>query len=216
MKKKLLYIIANSKPENLSSSRTVARLFIQKFIEENPDFEVEEVDLYNDHIPKLKYEYFSGQNALVEKDALKQLDDMDQREIQRINNLCEQFIDSKVYVIAAPMWSISYPSVLKEYFDCIIQDKKTITLDQKKPKGLLNNFDRSMVYVQSSGAKLPLYLRPIMNKGVNHIKAISKTMGIKKFSKILVDGTGTTEEERKNAISKATQEIDGVIKSLKY
>ena len=46
MKKKLLYITVNSKPEKLSSSKTVARLFIQKFIDKNPDFEVEEVDLY--------------------------------------------------------------------------------------------------------------------------------------------------------------------------
>ena len=40
MKKKLLYINCNSKPEKLSSSKTVARIFIQKFIEKNPDFEV--------------------------------------------------------------------------------------------------------------------------------------------------------------------------------
>ena len=60
MKKKLLYINCNSKPENLSASKTVARLFIQKFIEKNHDFEVEEVDLYHDHIPRLEYEYFSG------------------------------------------------------------------------------------------------------------------------------------------------------------
>ena len=33
MKKKLLYINCNSKPEKLSASKTVARLFIQKFIE---------------------------------------------------------------------------------------------------------------------------------------------------------------------------------------
>ena len=46
MKKKLLYINCNSKPEKLSSSKTVARLSIQKFIELNPNFEVEEVDLY--------------------------------------------------------------------------------------------------------------------------------------------------------------------------
>ena len=44
----------------------MARLFIQKFIEKNHDFEVEEVDLYHDHIPRLEYEYFSGRSALVE------------------------------------------------------------------------------------------------------------------------------------------------------
>ena len=216
MNKKLLYIIANSKPEKLSSSKTVARLFIQKFIEKNPDFEVEQVDLYKDHIPRLQYQYFSGRSALVSNEALKQLDDSDQKEIKRINELCEQFKNSRVYVIAAPMWSISYPAPLKEYFDCVIQDKKTITLETKKPKGLLNDFDRSLVYIQSSGGKIPTIAKPLMNKGVNHIKSIAKVMGIKKVSQILVDGTGTTEEERTLSIEKASKQIDKVISSLKY
>ena len=181
MKKKLLYINCNSKPEKLSSSKTVARLFIQKFIELNPNFEVEEVDLYKDHIPRLEYEYIAGRSALVEKEALKQLDDHAQKEIKRINDLCEQFIDCRVYVIAAPMWSLSFPPQLKEYFDCVIQDKKTIKFENKKPKGTLNNVYRSMVYIQSSGGKVPLYLKPILNKGLNYIKYIAKYLGIKKF-----------------------------------
>ena len=216
MKKKLLYITVNSKPEKLSSSKTVARLFIQKFIEKNPDFEVEEVDLYKEHIPRLQYEYFVGKNALVEKEALNQLDDASKKEIEKINQLCEQFISARVYVIAAPMWSLSFPAPLKEYFDCIIQDKKTISFENKKPKGLLNDLDRSLVYIQSSGGKIPAYARPILNKGVNYIKFIAKFIGIKKVKELLVDSTGTTEEERKAAIEKANNEIDNILKCLKY
>ena len=216
MKKKLLYINCNSKPEKLSSSKTVARIFIQKFIEKNPDFEVEEVDLYNDHIPRLEYEYFAGRSALVEKEALKQLDDHAQKEIKRINELCQQFIDCRVYVIAAPMWNLSFPPQLKEYFDCVIQDKKTIKFENKKPKGILNDIDRSLVYIQSSGAKVPFYLKPILNKGFNYIKYIAKYLGIKKTKEILVDNTGTTEEERKVAVEKATGQIDKVLNSLRY
>ena len=178
--------------------------------------EVEEVDLYKDHIPRLEYEYIAGRSALVEKEALKQLDDHAQKEIKRINDLCEQFIDCRVYVIAAPMWSLSFPPQLKEYFDCVIQDKKTIKFENKNPKGTLNNVYRSMVYIQSSGGKVPLYLKPILNKGLNYIKYIAKYLGIKKFKSILVDNTGTTEKEREDAIDKATKEIDKVIKSLKY
>ena len=215
MRKTLLYISCNSKPEKLSSSKTVARVFIQKFIERNPDFDVEEVDLYKDHIPRLEYEYFSGRSALVEKEALKQLDDHAQKEIQRINDLCDQFMKARVYVIAAPMWSLSFPPQLKEYFDCVIQDKKTIKFENKKPKGMLNDLDRSLVYIQSSGGKIPAYIKPVLNKGVNYITSISKFMGIKKTKEILVDGTGTTEEERLASIDKASKEIDKIMKSLK-
>lgn len=216
MRKTLLYISCNSKPEELSSSKTVARLFIEKFIDKNPNFDVEEVDLYKDYIPRLEYEYFAGRSALVENEVLKQLDDHAQKEIKRINNLCDQFMKARVYVISAPMWCSSFPPQLKQYFDCVIQDKKTIKFENKKPKGKLNDFDRSLVYVQSSGGKIPVYTKPILNRGVSYIKYISKFMGIKKTKEILVDGTGTTEKERLISMDKASNQIDKVIKSLKY
>ena len=52
--------------------------------------------------------------------------------MQRIRALCDQFISANVYVIAAPMWSLSFPAPLKEYIDCIMQDQKTIKFEGKK------------------------------------------------------------------------------------
>ncbi|MDN9293231.1 NAD(P)H-dependent oxidoreductase, partial [Clostridioides difficile] len=80
MKKKLLYINVNSKPEDLSSSKTVARKFINKFMEKNKDFEVEEIDLYKEHIPRLEYQYFEKRNSIVSEENAKNLDDKDRKE----------------------------------------------------------------------------------------------------------------------------------------
>ena len=113
MKKKLLYISVNSKPEDLSSSKTVARAFINKFLEKYNDFHVEEVDLYKDHIPRLEYQYFEGRNAIIKEEDAEKLDAKDQKEIKRIRELCDQFVDAQVYVIASPMWSLSFPAPLK-------------------------------------------------------------------------------------------------------
>lgn len=60
-----------------------------------------------------------------ENDANK-LDDKDQREVQKVRFLCDQFISANVYIIATPMWSLSFPAPLKEYIDCILQDQKTL------------------------------------------------------------------------------------------
>lgn len=79
MKKKLLYINVNSKPEDLSSSKTVARKFINKFMEKNKDFEVEEIDLYKEHIPRLEYQYFEKRNSIVSEENAKNLDDKDRK-----------------------------------------------------------------------------------------------------------------------------------------
>ncbi len=212
MKKKLLYISVNSKPENLSSSKMVARKFINKFLERNGDFKVEEVDLYKEHIPRLEYQYFKDRNCVISEEEAKKLPEKDQKEIRKIRDLCDQFISAQMYVIAAPMWSLSFPAPLKEYIDCIVQEKKTISFEKgKKPKGLLDDKERAVVYIQSSGGNIPWILDPIMDKGENYVAQIMKAMGIKNVQELKVDATGTTEEERENAIRDAEEKIDSIL-----
>ncbi|MGL5328509.1 MAG: FMN-dependent NADH-azoreductase [Peptostreptococcaceae bacterium] len=215
--KKLLYISVNSKPEELSASKTVARSFINRFLEKNKDFEVEELDLYKEHIPRLEQQYFQRRNCIVDEENAKKLNEKDQKEIRQIRILCDQFISANVYVIASPMWSLSFPAPLKEYIDCIVQDQKTISFnDHEKPKGLLDDKDRTVVYIQSSGGHIPWILSPVMNKGVHYIESIMKIMGIKKFEDLLVDGTGYTKKEQSDAVNKAIEKIDDVIDNMKY
>lgn len=217
MKKKLLYISVNSKPENLSSSKTVARELINRFLEKYNDFEVEEVDLYKDHIPRLEYQYFESRNCIINEEATKKLPEKEQKEVQRIRELCDQFISADMYVIAAPMWSVSFPAPLKEYIDCIVQVNKTVMIEKgKKPKGLLDDKDRAVVYIQSSGGNIPWILDPVMDKGENYIASIMKTMGISNVQELKVDGTGTTEEERTEAINKAKEKIDEIIEGVNF
>ena len=212
MKKKLLYISVNSKPENLSSSKMVARKFINKFLERNGDFKVEEVDLYKEHIPRLEYQYFKDRNCVISEEEAKKLPEKDQKEIRKIRDLCDQFISAQMYVIAAPMWSLSFPAPLKEYIDCIVQEEKTISFEKgKKPKGLLDDKERAVVYIQSSGGNIPWILDPIMDKGENYVAQIMKAMGLKNVQELKVDATGTTEEERENAIRDAEEKIDSIL-----
>ena len=190
----------------------VARKFINKFLERNGDFKVEEVDLYKEHIPRLEYQYFKDRNCVITEEDAKKLPEKDQKEIRKIRDLCDQFISAQMYVIAAPMWSLSFPAPLKEYIDCIVQEEKTISFEKgKKPKGLLDDKERAVVYIQSSGGNIPWILDPIMDKGENYVAQIMKAMGIKNVQELKVDATGTTEEERENAIREAEEKIDSIL-----
>lgn len=215
MQKKLLYISVNSKPEELSSSKTVARSFINKFLEKYNEFQVEEVDLYKDHIPRLEYQYFEDRNCIISEEAAKKLPQEEQKEIQRIRELCDQFVSAQVCIIAAPMWSLSFPAPLKEYIDCIVQVGKTITFaGGKKPQGLLKDQHRVVIYIQSSGGNIPWIVDPVLDKGENYVESIMKTMGIKQVKELKVDNTGTSEKERQDAIKKAEEKIQDIISSL--
>ncbi|MFA6867054.1 MAG: NAD(P)H-dependent oxidoreductase [Clostridia bacterium] len=206
--KKLLYVSVNSKPEQLSASKTVARAFINKYLEKNKNYQLEELDLYTSHIPRLKYQYFDGRNAMIKKDAIANLSPKQQEEAHKIGELTDQFVAADMIVFAAPMWSLSFPAPLKEYLDCIVMDGKTISLSKNKVDGLLDDKPRKVVYVQSSGAELNPLTKMILNRGVNYVKDLMHLMGIKKFDDILVDGTGYTELEKNIAVEKAISKID--------
>lgn len=212
--KKLLYITVNSKPEELSASKTVGRTFVNKFLENHKDFILEELDLYQCHIPRLEYEYFEKRNCMIKEEDFSKLNEKQQEEVHKIVKLVDQFKEADLYVIAAPMWSLSFPAPLKEYIDCIVMDGKTITISENKMEGLLNDKPRAMVYIQSSGAPIPWMLRSIFNKGLDYVRDIMKYIGIKKFEELLVDGTGFTEEERREAIEDANKEVNKLIEEI--
>ena len=215
--KRLLYISANTKPEEMSTSKTVARMLVNRMLAKSQDLAVEELDLYQSHIPQLKHAYLAGRNALVDDEAKKKLSPEEQREIDRINALCDQFRAADVYVLAAPMWSLSFPPPVKEYLDCVIQAGKTIAFDKgNKPHGLLGDKARSFVYVQASGGHIPWLVRPALNKGLNYVHDIMRFLGVSVFEELLADGTGTTEEERQEAIEKAAGKIDDVLAGILY
>lgn len=212
--KKLLYITVNSKPEELSASKTVGRAFVNKFLEKHKDFTMEELDLYKCHIPRLEYQYFEKRNCMIKEEDFNKLDPKGQEEVHKMLMLTDQFKEADVYVIAAPMWSLSFPAPLKEYIDCIVMDEKTVRITEDKLEGLLKDKTRSMVYIQSSGASIPWMLKPVLNRGLNYVHDIMKIMGIKKFEELLVDGTGFTEEEKKKAIQEAIGKIDEVVEDI--
>lgn len=211
---KLLYIIANSKPEEISSSRIVSRELVNRILEKHPDLELEELDLYQEYIPRPKYKYFSSRSTLASGEELLKLSSQEQKDIQEMIKLCKQFVEASVYVVASPMWSLSFPAVLKDYIDCVMQADHTITFENEKPKGLLDDRARTFIYVQSSGANIPWILKPVMDKGLNYVEDIIKFTGISKFEELLVDGTGTTDEEKGEAIEKAKGKIDSIMDDM--
>lgn len=200
--KKLLYITCNSKPEELSVSKTVGREFVNSFLESHSDYEIKELDIYEMYLPKLHYKYFKDRNSVVdsETETYTSFTQDEKRDVHRIVQLAEQFRDADFYVIAAPMWSAMFPAPLKQYLDCIIQNDITIKVDPKDVKGLLDDKDRTMIYIQSSGGGIPWLLGRKMNHGGNYLKDIFKFLGLKNFHEILVDDTGFTTEERREAI----------------
>ncbi len=213
--KQLLYITCNSKPENISSSKTVGREFVNSFLKNHRDYELKELDLYEMNIPKMNYIYFKNRNTLVDGESYNRLSPEDKKDVDRIIELAKEFKESNTYVIAVPMWSLLFPPQLKEYLDCIIQNDISIKIGPENIGGLLDDKERTMVYIQSSGGGIPWFLERKMNHGGTYIKDIFKFIGIKNYYEILVDSTGFTKEELHAAIENGKNEAIAIATKIK-
>lgn len=212
--KKLLYIPVNTKPEHLSTSKTVGREFVNRFLAKNPDYELIELDICNEYVPELNYKYYKGRAELVSGEQYEKLSKEEQQAVDRIKQLSEQFVAADVYVIAAPMWSALFPARLITYIDCVIQKDKVIKINDQTVEGLLSDKKRAAVYIQASGGVFPKILSGKINHGTNYLEDIFKFIGIKDFHKLMVEGTGKDEIGIEGAEEKAFEEMDKIIKKI--
>ncbi len=212
--KKLLYIPVNSKPESMSTSRTVGREFVSSFLAKNTDYELEELDLYKEDIPELNYRLLKSRAELVSGAEYEVLSQKDKKAVDRVNELCDQFISADIYVIATPMWNVSFPSILKRYVDCIIINNKVIKVSPEEVIGLLDDKKRDMVYIQSSGGVYPKIFGGKFNHGVDYFHDTFKFLGINKFEKILVQGVDVPDIGRDEAIKKAYKDADDIVEKI--
>lgn len=211
---KLLYIIVNSKPEELSTSRTVARKFINKYLELNPRDMVEEIDLYYSFIPEINYKIFTSRAIPASGQDYDNLSEDEKKQVGRVNELCDQFLSADKYVIAAPMWNIFFPAKLKQYLECIIINGKVIKVTNQEVTGLLNNKERKMLYIQSSGGIYPPIISGKVNLGVKYLKDSFKFLGISTFKKIMVEGVDMDDVGKEQAIKEADEDLNHIVKKF--
>ena len=203
--------MVNSKPQDLSTSKKAGRAFIDKYKQKNPNDIIEELDLYTSDIPDINYKIFTSRATPVTGESYNNLCDEDKQKVDKINALCDQFLNADKYVIAAPMWSVMFPSILKRYLDCIIINGKAIFISENEVKGLLDNKERKMAYIQSSGGVYPKIISAKFNHGVNYIHDIFKFLGVKQFEKVMVEGVDMSTIGEEKALAKALKDIDYII-----
>lgn len=208
----VLYISASSKPEELSTSKTVARYMINQYMQKHPSDTIEEVDLYESQIPMINYKLISGRASLATGEEFNSLNEEEKQQINRINLLSNQFISADKYIISAPMWSLFFPAILKQYLDCIIINGKLIDISTDKVKGLLDDKERKMIYIQSSGGIYPAIISWKLNQGAKYLEDIFGFLGIKTFKKVMIEGVDMNDIGKEQAIAEAKEDVDYLLK----
>lgn len=169
---KVLYIKANIKPEGESRTFKVSDYFIEEYKKKNPEDEITVLDLYKEDIDFLRLkdlgDMFGPKDGKAKEDS--------------ILKYAYQFADADKYVIAAPMWNLSIPAILKAYIEYVSVTGITFKYTKEGPKGLLNN-KKAMHIVSRGGA----YTDTPYEMGDRYLRMILGFFGIDSVETIAIE-----------------------------
>ncbi len=169
---KLLYIKANIKNEGESRTFKVSDSFVEEYKKNNPKDEVIVLDLYKENIDFLRPEDLG--KVFGPKD--------DESRKNTILKYAYQFAEADKYVIAAPMWNLGIPAILKAYIDYVSVTGITFKYTENGAVGLLKN--KKAVHIVSRGGE---YANAPYEMGDRYLRTILGFFGIAEIETIAVE-----------------------------
>ncbi|MDK0616507.1 FMN-dependent NADH-azoreductase [Clostridium perfringens] len=190
---KVLYVKANIKNEGESRTFKVSDSFVEEYKKNNPEDEIITLDLYKENIDFLRVDDLGKLFGPKDEESKN----------NSILKYAYQFADADKYIIAAPMWNLSFPAILKAYIDYVSVSGITFKYTAEGPVGLLNN--KKAVHIVSRGGG---YDNSPYEMGDRYLRTILGFFGIKDIGTIAIDNLDVigvnVEEKVEEGIEKAT------------
>ncbi|MDR1637763.1 MAG: NAD(P)H-dependent oxidoreductase, partial [Treponema sp.] len=96
-----------------------------------------------------------------------------------------QWADCDKYVIAAPLWNLGLPGILKCYIDYAWCGGITFVYTENGPKGLLEN--KKGIYIATRGGDYSSDLMKENEMGARYISTLFRVFGIEDFQTLYLD-----------------------------
>jgi len=178
---KILYIKANPKANHESNTFQLANVFLEEYKLINPDDEITVLDLYKEQIKFLDHEMITKMVKGLENEMEKH---------------ARLFASFDKYIIAAPMWNLSIPAILKAYFDYITYVGITFKYTEQGPVGLLSDQDRKLLHVVTRGGQYSEGHAKDFELGDRYIRTLSAFVGIKAVKTLKIELTNVLLNEQ--------------------
>ena len=189
---KVLYVKANIKNEGESRTFKVSDSFVEEYKKNNPEDQIITLDLYKENIDFLRADDLGKLFGPKDEESKN----------NSILKYAYQFADADKYIIAAPMWNLSFPAILKAYIDYVSVSGITFKYTAEGPVGLLNN--KKAVHIVSRGGG---YDNSPYEMGDRYLRTILGFFGIKDIETIDIDNLDVigvnVKEKVKEGIEKA-------------
>lgn len=204
---KVLFITAHPHDDTQSYSMAVGKAFIDAYKEANSGDEVVHIDLYNENIPNIDADVFSGWGKLQTGKGFEELSTEEQAKVGRLAELSEQFVAADKYVFVTPLWNFSFPPLMKAYLDSVSVAGKAFKYSQEGPVGLLT--DKKAIHIQARGGIYSEGPAADMEMGHRYLTILMKFFGVPSFDGLFVEGHNAmpdkAEEIKADAIARAKE-----------
>lgn len=121
---KLLHIACSPRPD--SESGAGAHVFIERFRQARPDWDVDAMDLWREQLPEFRGPLMEAKYARMNGHAFT---DAQRDGFAMAERLALRLALADRVLISTPMWNFGIPYKLKQFFDVIIQPGLTFRYD---------------------------------------------------------------------------------------
>lgn len=191
---KVLFIKSNPKDVEDSNTFQLASEFLNEYKKLNPDDEIDFIDLYEEENLKfidseMLQQMFSGQDNIMAQYA-------------------KHFTEYDKYVFATPLWNLSFPAILKAYFDYICYAGITFKYTEQGSVGLLKDRPRKAIYITSRGGE---YTNgPLKDLGELYAHTILNFLGVSDVETLALENTNVfvgeaLEKAKEDAFNRARE-----------
>jgi FMN-dependent NADH-azoreductase len=201
--KKLLYITVNPKLDvALSKGRQIGKVFLEAIRQEQPDINIDEMDLYTMEIPEVDMDLLYARAKLSFMGfTFDQLTDIEREKISKMRALADRFIDADYYVFVTPLWNLGSPAILKAFLDNLFITDKTFTNTESGPKGLLTN--RKAIHIQTRGGIYSTGPLVELENGDRFLTNALKFLGIEVMEPVIAEGMDHFPKQAGDIMEKA-------------
>jgi len=195
---KVLYIKANPKTKENSYTFKMSEAFVKEYQKANPNDEITVLDLYQEDIKPLTAEMIG---------------ELFTNEDSQLRRYVKQFINADKYIIAAPMWNLSIPAILKVYIDYLIVAGVTFKYTEEGPIGLVK--DKKVAYLVARGGKYSEGPAQDFEMGERYLRTILGFIGITDFTTISSELTNVLQgQELEKSVAASIKEAKRVAKAF--
>ena len=200
--KKVLYIKANIKPEGQSRTFRVSDNFIEEYKRLNPEDEIITLDLYKEGIDFLRPEDLAVVFGAKTEESRK----------HPILKYAYQIVEADKIVVAAPMWNLGAPAIVKAYFDYVSVTGITFKYTAEGPVGMCKA-DKALI-VSGRGGDYSSEFASQLEMGERYIRAILSFFGVKDIKSISAENLDVIGIDVDKVVSDSIEQAKEIAKDF--